>query len=89
MSGEPSPILLTRPGCHLCDEVRGPLAALAALRGLHLAERSVESDPQSEARFGKPIPILLWDGMVIAEGRFSPQTAIEEVLARAARRTIR
>ncbi len=88
MSGEPNLVFLTRPGCHLCDEVRGQLAALAELHGLRLDELSVESDPQSEGRFGQRIPVLLWEGSVVAEGRFSPEAAIEVVLARAAGRTI-
>ncbi len=82
MSVERSLILLTRPDCHLCDGIRGPLAALAGQHGLRLDERNVESDPQSEELFGRRIPVLLWAGTVVAEGRFNPGTAIDHVLAR-------
>ena len=81
MSGEPSLILLTRPGCHLCDGVRGPLAMLAALHGLRLDEMSVESDAHREETFGQRIPVLLWGGVVMGEGRFSAEIAIGRVLA--------
>jgi hypothetical protein len=82
VSLEPSLTLLTRPGCHLCDGVRGPLAALARLHGLRLEELSVDSDPQVHALFGQRIPVLLWAGAVVAEGRFTPEAAIEKVLPR-------
>jgi hypothetical protein len=84
VSAEPSLTLLTRPGCHLCDGIRGPLAALAGLNGLRLEELCVDSDPQSRALFGRRIPVLLWAGGVVAEGRFSPEAAIGQVLARLA-----
>ncbi|MHB1522391.1 MAG: glutaredoxin family protein [Candidatus Dormibacteria bacterium] len=82
MSVEPSLILLSRPRCHLCDGVRGPLTTLAEIHGLRLEELSVDADPRSEELFGQRIPVLLWDGAVVAEGRFNPQTAIDWVLAR-------
>ena len=89
MSGEPSLILLTRPGCHLCEGVRGPLAALAGLHGLRLDEMSVESDAHREALFGQRIPVLLWGSVVVGEGRFSPEEAIARVVQPDAGLTIR
>jgi hypothetical protein len=89
VSAEPSLILLTRPGCHLCDGVREPLATLARLHGLHLDELSVESDPQREEQFGQRIPVLLWGSVVVGEGRFSPEEAIARVVQPDAGLTIR
>ncbi len=54
---------------------------LAALHGLRLDEMSVESDTHREETFGQRIPVLLWGGVVMGEGRFSAEIAIGRVLA--------
>ncbi len=64
-------LLLTRPGCGLCEEFLDELLAafpqLAA--GLELAD--VDSRPGWQGRYGLVIPVLLDDeGTVICETRF-------------------
>jgi hypothetical protein len=51
--------LLVRAYCHLCDEMRGAVAPLAAAAGLELREIDVDSDPALEARWGDRVPVLL------------------------------
>jgi glutaredoxin len=60
--------LYSRPGCHLCDEVR---AAIRARRGelpdFELEEVNIESDPKLHARYLERIPVLEVEGQVICE----------------------
>ncbi len=62
--------LLTRPGCHLCAEMKAKVAPLAARLGGTLVEVDVDSDPALAARFGLEIPVLLdAEGRVVAKAR--------------------
>ncbi len=60
-----SPVLVTRRGCHLCDEI------LALLRDLgHEPELAdVDSDDRLHDLYDWRIPVVLVDGRVVAEGR--------------------
>ena len=69
-AGPPALRLLTRPGCHLCDEMKARVAPLVARVGGTLAEVDVDSDPALSERFGLEIPVLLdAAGRVVAKLR--------------------
>lgn len=51
-------LLLTRPGCHLCEEFREALEAAFPGR-FELNERCVDDQPDWSSRFGREIPVLL------------------------------
>jgi glutaredoxin len=57
--------LVTRRGCHLCDD------ALAALRELGVEPRlsDVDSDAELSRLYDFRVPVILLEGRVIAEGR--------------------
>lgn len=57
-------VLVTRPGCHLCDDVRPVLVDEAAAAGVEWAEVSLSERPDLEARFGELVPVTLIDGFV-------------------------
>jgi thioredoxin-like negative regulator of GroEL len=62
--------LLTRPGCHLCEEMKAKVAPLVARLGGTLAEVDVDADPALSERFGLEIPVLLdAEGRVVAKLR--------------------
>ena len=66
--GPPALRLLTRPGCHLCEEMKAKVAPLVARLGGTLREVDVDADPALAARFGLEIPVLLDpDGRVVAK----------------------
>lgn len=66
--------LLTRPGCHLCEEMKSRIAPLVGRLGGTLSEVDVDSDPALSERFGLEIPILLdEDGRVVAKLRDSAE----------------
>lgn len=54
--------LYSRPGCHLCDELRALCERLSGEFSLQVAEINIETDPALEARYGKEIPVLYIDG---------------------------
>jgi glutaredoxin len=60
-------VLVTRQGCHLCEE------ALAALRSLgHEPELAdVDADDRLHDLYDWRVPVLLLDDRIVAEGSFS------------------
>jgi hypothetical protein len=62
--------LLTRPGCHLCEDFLDELRTAFGTR-FEIEEACVDDDPQWQARFGREIPVLLApDGAVLCRTRF-------------------
>jgi predicted thioredoxin/glutaredoxin len=70
-------VLVTRQGCHLCDE------ALALLRELGHEPRlaDVDADDEQFRLYDWRVPVVLADGAVVAEGRISRQQ-LEKALKR-------
>ena len=55
--------LLTREGCHLCEEAAATLAQLAAEAGAEPPEPiDVDADPELQAEYGDRVPVVLLDG---------------------------
>jgi len=54
--------LLTRPGCHLCDDAKVVLARVAADAGEAWTEVDITGDDELEEEYGFRIPVLLLDG---------------------------
>jgi thiol-disulfide isomerase/thioredoxin len=65
--------LYSRPGCHLCDDMKGVIARVARKIPVTLEEVDVSTDPELEALYGPEIPVLLVDGMKAAKYRVTPQ----------------
>ncbi len=59
---EPRLVLLGRPGCHLCDDARAALAAVAAEAAVAWVERDVDADPELAEEYGDRVPVVLLDG---------------------------
>jgi predicted thioredoxin/glutaredoxin len=61
-------VLVTRQGCHLCDE------ALSLLRELGVEPElaDVDADDALFALYDWRVPVVLVDGQVVAEGRIDP-----------------
>ena len=66
--------LVTRRGCHLCEEAEIMLRSL----GVEPELRDVDLDPALSANYDFRVPVVLVEGRVVGEGRIS-----EEVLVRA------
>jgi hypothetical protein len=66
--------IYSRPGCHLCDEMKTVVAAV--VKGLPGGTITVEhiditSDPILEGLYGEEIPVLLIDGRKAAKYRIT------------------
>jgi thiol-disulfide isomerase/thioredoxin len=63
--------LYSRPGCHLCDEMKAVIqrAARAVEASITVEEIDISTDPELEARYGLEIPVLLVDGRKAAKYR--------------------
>jgi glutaredoxin len=61
--------LYSKPGCHLCEELRELLGELAIDRGFTIDEINIESDATLFAAYRYAIPVVLVDGSEVARGR--------------------
>ena len=55
--------LLSRPGCHLCDEARRVIARVAADLDIAWVERDVTDSADDLREYGEMIPVTLIDGV--------------------------
>ncbi|HEV2033732.1 MAG TPA: glutaredoxin family protein [Candidatus Dormibacteraeota bacterium] len=69
-------VLVTRQGCHLCDE------ALSLLRDLGVEPElaDVDADDALYTLYDWRVPVILVDGRVAAEGRIDRATLREALL---------
>jgi glutaredoxin len=65
--------LYTRPGCHLCDEMKAIVRRVALTVPLALTEIDISGDPVLEGQYGMEIPVLLIDGRKAAKHRISEE----------------
>jgi Glutaredoxin-like domain (DUF836) len=72
--------LYSRPGCHLCDEMKAVVQRVIGAAAVRAAveEVDISTDPDLEARYGLEIPVLMLQGTKIAKYRIE-----EEALMRA------
>jgi hypothetical protein len=61
--------LVTRAGCHLCDEMAVLLDEVLPSHGLSYSLRDVDADPALRERFTDIVPVLLRDGVPVAKIR--------------------
>jgi hypothetical protein len=55
--------LLTRPGCHLCDDARAVILRVAGELGAGFEERDITQSQQDLRLYGDMIPVTLVDGV--------------------------
>ncbi len=63
MTAAPTITLLSRPGCHLCDEARAVIERVAADLGLRWTERDITESQDDLRDYGEMIPVTLIDGV--------------------------
>ncbi len=63
--------LYSRPGCHLCDEMKAVIDRVATTIPLSLEEIDISADADLEARYGLEIPVLFVDGKKAAKYRLT------------------
>ncbi|MEO8259318.1 MAG: glutaredoxin family protein [Acidobacteriota bacterium] len=65
--------LYSRPGCHLCDDMKAVVARVGREVPLMLETIDISTDPELEVRYGLEIPVLLVDGRKAAKYRVSEE----------------
>lgn len=67
VDGSPAPAprvtLLSKPGCHLCDDARVVIAEVAAELGVGWVELDISADAELHRRWWEQIPVTLVDGV--------------------------
>ncbi len=61
--------IYSRPGCHLCDEMKAVVRTVSQSVPLSLEEIDISTDPGLEARYGLEIPVLMVEGKKAAKYR--------------------
>jgi glutaredoxin-like protein DUF836 len=78
--------LMSRPGCHLCEEMQREVDALLAGEPHEWEVVDVDSDPELARRYGDEIPVLFVNGSLFAKIRV-PRLSSRLRLVRAAARS--
>lgn len=55
--------LLSRPGCHLCDDARAVISRVATDLGVSWNERDITASPGDLAQYSEMVPVTLIDGV--------------------------
>jgi glutaredoxin len=63
--------IYTRPGCHLCDEMKAIIDRVRRSTPVTLTEIDISTDPDLESQYGTEIPVLTIDGKKVAKYRIA------------------
>ena len=74
-------ILLSKPGCHLCDAMKAEVLPVLEELGLRLEERDVRATPETDDLYATAIPVLLWGAVVVARGRTTAKVVRARLVA--------
>jgi glutaredoxin len=55
--------LLSRPGCHLCEQARAVIERVAGELGVPWTERDITQSPEDLRMYSEMIPVTLIDGV--------------------------
>jgi glutaredoxin len=63
--------IYSRPGCHLCEEMKALIDRVAADAAIavRVDEINIAEDQELETRYGSEIPVLLLNGRKVAKYR--------------------
>ena len=77
--------IYSRPGCHLCDEMKAIVHRAVHVSGVDAAieEIDISGDADLEARYGIDIPVLMVDGAKTAKHRVTEAEVTRMLRARA------
>ena len=74
--------IYSRPGCHLCDEMKTVVARVAQTIPLSLDEIDISTDPELEALYGLEIPVLMVEGKKAAKYRIAEEELLKVLAGR-------
>ena len=59
--------IYSRPGCHLCDEMKKQIAPLVTKFKVNLREVNIDADPILRARYNEEVPVLFLGSRKVAK----------------------
>ena len=62
LESDPRVVVISRIGCHLCEDALAVVAAVCAEAGEEYAVRDVDSDPELLRRYTNEVPVTFVDG---------------------------
>jgi len=65
--------IYSRPGCHLCEEMKAVVQTVGRTIPLSLQEIDISTDEALEARYGLEIPVLVVNGKKAAKYRIGEE----------------
>ena len=77
--------IYSRPGCHLCDEMKAVVRRVAKsfpLTPVTIIEIDISTDRALDERYGAEIPVLLVEGKKVAKYRIGEDELRRVLLAR-------
>jgi hypothetical protein len=74
--------IYSRPGCHLCDEMKTVVTRVARRVPLDVEEIDISGDAELEARYGLEIPVLMLEGRKAAKYRITEDELRRLIAAR-------
>jgi len=72
--------IYSRPGCHLCDQMKAIVDRVARSVAIVVEEIDVSTDPALETLYGGDIPVLLVGGTKAAKYRVT-ETELRRILS--------
>ena len=75
--------IYSRPGCHLCDEMKAVVRRVAQAVPLTLDEIDISTDAELEALYGLEIPVLMVEGKKAAKYRITEDELVRVMAGRA------
>ena len=74
--------LYSRPGCHLCDEMKDVVHRVSASVPLSLDDIDISGDAELERLYGVEIPVLMVDGKKVAKYRIGASELLRVLTTR-------
>ncbi len=74
--------IYSRPGCHLCEEMKAVVERVQLARAFELRELDISGDAELERRYGTELPVLELDGKKIAKYRLDEATLVRMIEVR-------
>jgi glutaredoxin len=62
MTAEPRVLVLTRSGCHLCEQAIEVVAQVCAESGTAWTTQDIDTDPELRRRYTDEVPVTFVDG---------------------------
>lgn len=70
--------LYSRPGCHLCEEMKAALAPARKKLAFVFEEVDIDSDPELARKYGESIPVLAIEDRVAFKTRLTLEAFLEK-----------